>query len=65
MYYYGGVHCTVVYTEAERAFESATGWFTFVKYIEATLQIYWSYRNYSYTQWEPKKLSSDVGPLLS
>ena len=42
MYYYGGVHCTVVYTEAERAFESATGWFTFVKYIEATLQIYWS-----------------------
>ena len=42
MYYYGGVHCTVVYTQAERAFESATGWFTFVKYIEATLQIYWS-----------------------
>ena len=32
MYYYGGVHCTVVYTQAERAFESATGWFTFVKY---------------------------------
>ena len=34
------MNCTVVYTEAERAFESATGWFTFVKYIEATLQIY-------------------------